>query len=657
MRSQPLVPISLGLIIALALLTVAPAASLHPRLLFDAAGLEALRAGSTKGQLAPIRARLMGRAERLLTAAPLLVSTTKRGEPDPPGQLKGLEAARRLQGRVLTFGMAFLLSGEKRYRNAALAELDHALGTWPIWVDTAHQPPFDLMTGENCLTFGVAYDWLYDALTPAERTRLREGVERRALRGYLDATTREKPPFWFTAEMNWNTVTNGGATVLALALGSDSELSERVVTLSAPAMAHYWNHLGEDGGWAEGTGYWTYGHRYAFMAADALRRAGRPEGADYLGRPGARTTGDFPIVFNPGRTLSASFGDSPGRAYDPLFYFLAREYENPDFSWFQDRAAPRGMTREGWPEEALALVWKAQGGVDAAKGASRPLQIPPVKAFPSIGWAMLAPSQPDPPFFLAFKNGSLAAAHTHLDLNHVSIAVGDTMLVPDLGSRPYPADYFDRVKRNAYYEISTAGHNTVLIGGKGQTPERPGTLRGPIEGNRFTAFVGVADGAYDVNTPRARRHVVFVDKRYYVLLDEIEPAQPSSIELRFHTYGAVAPRAQGGWTVSQELVSVDLVPAVVGGGREAGLVGSVEAATGWTTPVKVLRLKSAVDATRFLIATAVLPSAGLADRTVAVSQAQDGDDLVVDVGNDRLVWRRGPDGYEFRAVTTRERRK
>jgi len=104
-------------------------------------------------------------------------------------------------------------------------------------------------------------------------------------------------------------------------------------------------------------------------------------------------------------------------------------------------------------------------------------------------------------------------------------------------------------------------------------------------------------------------------------------------------------------------VSVDLVPAVVGGGREAGLVGSVEAATGWTTPVKVLRLKSAVDATRFLIATAVLPSAGLADRTVAVSQAQDGDDLVVDVGNDRLVWRRGPDGYEFRAVTTRERRK
>ena len=31
----------------------------------------------------------------------------------------------------------------------------------------------------------------------------------------------------------------------------------------------------------------------------------------------------------------------------------------PDFAWFEDRAAPRGLAREGWPEEALELVWKA----------------------------------------------------------------------------------------------------------------------------------------------------------------------------------------------------------------------------------------------------------------------------------------------------------
>jgi hypothetical protein len=262
---------------------------------------------------------------------------------------------------------------------------------------------------------------------------------------------------------------------------------------------------------------------------------------------------------------------------------------------------------------------------------------------------MMAPSQPDPPFFLAFKNGSLAAAHTHLDLNHVSVAVGDTMVMPDLGSRPYPADYFDAKKRNLYYEISTAGHNTVLVGGKGQAPGKPGTLKGPFEGERFTALVGVADDAYEVKTPRARRHVVFVDKSYFVLLDEIETAEPAPVELRFHSYGAITPREQGGWTLSENKVSVDIVPGSVDGSG-GGIAGMVEAATGWTKPVNVLRLRSTANGRRFLMATAILPSTATQLKGVAVAQRVDGDLVRVDVGRDQLTWRCGADGCEFRGV-------
>jgi hypothetical protein len=653
MRLRRFAPALLGTTMALAVLAVTPAAARHPQLLFDASELETIRAASSKGELAPIRARLMARAERLLGAAPLVVSTTKRGEPDPPGELKGLEAARRLQGRVLTYGMALLLAGEQRYRDAAVSELDHALAQWPIWVDTAHQPPFDLMTGENCLTFAVAYDWLYDALTPAERTRLREGVERRALAGYLDASSREKPPFWFTATMNWNPVTNGGATMLALALGPDSALSERVLKVAPAAMAHYWNELGDDGGWAEGTGYWTYGHRYAFMAADALRRAGRPEGTAYLARPGARTTGYFPIVFNPGHRLSASFGDSPSRANDPIYYLLAREYHNPDFAWFQDQAVPSALTHEGWPEEALTLVWKSQAAADAAPGPRWRPTIPPVRTFTSIGWAMLAPSQPAPPFFLAFKNGSLAASHTHLDLNHVSVGVGDTMVIPDLGSRPYPADYFDEKRRYTYYETSTAGHNTVLVGGKGQVVGREGRIRGPFDGSRYVALTGIADNAYEIQTPCARRHIVFVDSRYFVLLDELQAAGPTSFELRFHSYGSMRVRAEGGWTLSEDRANVAVVPATdtrLGG---LSVTGRVEAAEGWTKPVNVLRLRSGADSAQFVLATAIFPWTGDSRGWTPppVLQTERGYELLVDVGTDRLTWRRGADGYQLTGVT------
>jgi hypothetical protein len=85
---------------------------------------------------------------------------------------------------------------------------------------------------------------------------------------------------------------------------------------------------------------------------------------------GARTTGYFPIVFNPGTTLTAGFGDSNSRVSDPLLYFLGREYRNPDFIWFQDRARVQPNDRDGWPEEALTLIWRPAGEAWLPNGTS-----------------------------------------------------------------------------------------------------------------------------------------------------------------------------------------------------------------------------------------------------------------------------------------------
>src|SRR5262249_39090321 len=141
----------------------------HPGLLFDAGELAAVKAGARSPQLAPVTDRLLARAEWQLPAPPPLPSLTPRGGPHPPGRTKGLACARALQGRVVTYAMAFTLTGDRRYRDAAVAELRHAIDDWRIWVDTAHQPPYDLMNGETCMTFGLAYDWLYADLSPAER--------------------------------------------------------------------------------------------------------------------------------------------------------------------------------------------------------------------------------------------------------------------------------------------------------------------------------------------------------------------------------------------------------------------------------------------------------------------------------------------------------
>lgn len=608
----------------------------HPRLLFSANDIPAMAQRAKQQPLEPLARHLLRRADALLTAPPIVPSVTRRGEPDPPGEQKGIASARALQGRVLTYAMAFTLTRDRKYRDAVVNELRRTIDDWRIWVDTAHAPPYDLMTGEICLTFGLAYDWLYHDLTPAERRELRTGVERRGLQAYLDSAAAGKASF-FTARHNWNPVCNGGAAVLALALEGESDYSDRVLKIAVPAMDHYWNHLAEDGGWDEGTGYWRYGHRYAFIAAEALRRSGRASGAGRFALPGAKRTGYFPIVFGPGTTLTAGFGDSNSRVSDPILYLLGREYQNPDFIWFQDRAPVPSIDREGWPSEALTLIWRPVGEpwLPEATPTYTP-KLPPTYAFESIGWGFMAPKQPDPPFFLSFKNGSLAANHTHLDLNHINVGVGDTMLLVELGSRPYPADYFS-AKRYSYYEIGTRGHNTVLIGGKGQTLKKVGKLLTQAADGVDT-FVGVADGAYEVETTRVRRHVAFVDKSAWVVLDEIVTPQAQPVELRFHTYGAVAPAAGGTWRVADAGRALDLTVS-------RALTANVETPDGWIRPVRVLSLKSSQPSTEHALVTVIQPRVEGATSGRDVDIRQTDSEIAVTVGTRRVAWRKTAEGW------------
>jgi hypothetical protein len=341
--------------------------------------------------------------------------------------------------------------------------------------------------------------------------------------------------------------------------------------------------------------------------------------------------------------LSASFGDSNGRANDPLFYLLAREYRNPDFVWFQDRTGLRGLSAEAWPQEALTLLWRPVG--EPWLPEAQPGYVPslePVQVFPSIGWGLMAPRQPDPSFFLAFKNGSLAASHTHLDLNHVSVAYGDTMLAVELGSRPYPADYFGP-RRWEYYEIGTAGHNTVLVGGKGQVRGRQGSLRGPLAGPGYIEIVGVADGAYEVPTPRARRHAFMVDGRYFVLLDEVRPLHAQTVELRFHTYGVVRPRPAGGWSFEQDEAALDVIPAL------GGLRGAVEEPGNWIRPVRVLSLATPGRVGETVAVTVLHPRARDA-QGLTVRSRRHGARITLEVGADQVVLRRKAEGWGVERV-------
>ena len=418
----------------------------------------------------------------------------------------------------------------------------------------------------------------------------------------------------------------------------------RALRKAVPAMDHYWDHLRDDGGWDEGTGYWRYGHRYALMAAEALRRSGNPAGDAVFARPGVRRTGYFPLVFNPGTRLAAGFGDSNSRAYDPIFYFLGARYRDAAFIWYQDRA-PLDTERVGWPDAALALIWRPVDEPWLPENTPNYVpDLPAAAVFAGIGWALLAPRQPDPPHFLSFKNGSLAANHTHLDLNHVSVGVGDEMLLIELGNRPYPADYFRADRRYGYYEIGTRGHNTVLVGGRGQVHGRKGRLLPLIEQGDIRILSGVADDAYEVATPVARRHVCTLDGgQVYLVIDQIETTEAQPIELRWHTGGA--------WTIGDGRRRAGdercRTRSDANGRSPAGRPAmSIAPADGWIRPVSVLRVECP-PATRHLVATVVVPGAAEAP-AMSMDSSRDGASVSVRIGQREIAFTLGQAGLHLR---------
>src|SRR5258708_13228358 len=97
----------------------------HPRL-FSRSDLPEIKKRATLPIFQLTVKRLLERAEWQLTAPPLIPSISKRGEPDPPGEDKGLQCARLLQGRVLTYCIPFTLTGQKKYLAASVPQLIHA---------------------------------------------------------------------------------------------------------------------------------------------------------------------------------------------------------------------------------------------------------------------------------------------------------------------------------------------------------------------------------------------------------------------------------------------------------------------------------------------------------------------------------------------------
>lgn len=510
------------------------------------------------------------------------------GDPDPgkrtSEKVDAWRAAQDDAGRVTGIAeaatLAWIVTGEERYLDKAQSFLLQALAWDPagttgiVYNDEAHFRLFRKLP--------LIYDQLRDTFTAEQRERIVAALRDRGERSLAWIKEREVHKLERNAverEPSSHPVRFMAMTgVAGLALWDDIPEAR---DWFAYAYSFYrdiftpWG--GDDGGWAEGVAYWRGVYEHAIFQ-DALLAIGDPLAYD---QPFWKQTGYFPVYFAQPYEVT-SFGDlsnagkinmEPGIKdfVEHLARVLGDGYLH---AWTQLYRDPRPLPEESglaglyriYPTSSEYLLRDFLGSQFPTPEPQPLDELPDARHFADIGWVSMhsALGQPTRDIQLSFKASPYGSfSHSHAEQNAFIINAYGRNLAINAGYREYHnSPMHDRFTRR------TISKNAVLINGQGQlkrSKEAKGEIIGFQRGANYTWTAGDATQAYNAQTGDdsvvlARRDVVFIENRYFVIRDRVTLKEPGTVTWLLHAEepimhtehgGRLAIREDGAWLLGR----------------------------------------------------------------------------------------------------------
>jgi Heparinase II/III-like protein len=517
----------------------------RPRLMATPALIARMQAALKEHRAKEWTGKVVEQADCLLTLPPLSPKRTHDptelvGPPlspplqrDPSGGASAttLDIARCFVLRIQTLGIVWFVTGEQRYRDRAIKEL-LAMCAFADW-----QGDEFLVTAETMFGAAIGYDWLFQALSYADRQAVASAILSKGVRPGLDEFAADPPARWTTQRTNWNLVCNGALLIAALSVAErDWSAAGRIFDLCRQSISTGFDAYQPDGGWAEGPGYWHYGTQYAVYLVDSLTTA-LGEDLSLGGSPGFSNTGLFRLhAAGPSGKLF-NFADSEEEHSGGYWLFwFAKRYHHPVDAWIEQQRGKASPAKV----HPMDLLWFDPD----ARGASSD-HLRSGHGFLGIDVAMLRGDWKNPKAtYLGIKGGANdACRHAHYDLGSFVLDADGVRWAVDLGPDDYHLpDYFDPEARSRYYRTSTLGHNTIVIDGQSQPP----TGRAFIVHTQFEPSLSRIVLDMTLAYPgcrRARRGYALIDGRHVVITDEIMPGRPlSSVVWQMHTTAKIEQR-------------------------------------------------------------------------------------------------------------------
>lgn len=291
----------------------------HPRLFINSERFELLKTEVAKPEnVALVK---MHKLVQMMADEAVEIDLHQKRELDASGK-RMLHISRRACQNLCSCAYSFRMTGDKRYLDFAETELLNvcAFSDW-------NESHF-LDIAEMAMGVSVAYDWLYDELSPSTKSAVIEALYEKA---FTPALYRDKEPRFYTMKNNWNQVCNGGLVAASIAACEAypyeaEQLIEKAVRTNLEPIKKMYS---PDGNYMEGYGYWQFGTTYQVLL---LMMLDQTFGTDFgLSEVlGFLQTGDF-ILFMKGICGAYNHSDCSSRngASTALWYF-ADKLSRPD---------------------------------------------------------------------------------------------------------------------------------------------------------------------------------------------------------------------------------------------------------------------------------------------------------------------------------------
>ena len=528
----------------------------HPRVMNYGRSMEAIR---KKAPSHPLYRRIIREAERTAEAE------IYRGpvESDVPAEQRRLnqtggketEAYRKLLE-------GYVLSGRRDFLDALL-ERTEVLLQWPT---------YDLLGSKVLVSLSLGYDMLYDKLGEDVKERILSVIGRQ-----LEDGLKRWPGYTEARHVDnhfWQMEIAGNFTAALATLGHLEPAEEMLRYTYGLFVARFPNLAAQDGGWAEGEGYYSVNQSAVVDMALLLKKIGK---IDVFRSGWYRNLPDYFIYFSPAAAPVSGFGDMHERVASGSLkgrsemLVLGCEENDPKavcrlFGSLKPAGSfYGGPLPEGWWKKPLSKVEPWYQIVNDVRltdeDAAEPDTLPQDKVFEGVGAAalhtdVLHPERDAAVFFRSSPFG--AKGHAHANQNSFNISRKGERLFYSTG---YYTSFADPHSLTSYRH--TRAHNTILLDGCGQAfgHEGYGWIKRHIEGSALSYVCGDASHAYrsvtdgqfrellakngiphdeahgfgDPGMKKFERHLVFVRPGVVVIYDVLQAERESEWSLLLHT--------------------------------------------------------------------------------------------------------------------------